>query len=209
MKPASMRFLFVLALLLGALSMPVLAAGSQYTLDPDHTQVSVHWNHLGFSNPGATFRIGQGTLLWNGDDPSQSSVTVTIPVASVDTQVPALDARFKSDFFQVKKYPNITFKSTGVNRIGQSGHYRIKGDLTVHGVTKPVILRATLNKIGEEPMFHAPAIGFDAKTTIKRSEFGLGAYVPMVSDLVHIRITTEAIEAKAFAKAMKTHKKPD
>lgn len=192
--------------LLGALAMPAFAAGSKFALDPNHTQVRFNWNHFGFSNPGATFDISKGMLIWNAKDPSQSSVTVTIPVASVDTQVPALDARFKSQFFEVDKYPTITFKSTSVHRIGLSQHYRVDGKLTVHGITRPVTLRATLNKIGEHPMLHAPAIGFDATATVKRSEFGLGAYVPVVSDQVQIHITAEAVDAAALAKEEKAIK---
>ncbi len=199
-KPLS---LLVLAGLLGALALPAFGAGTTYALDPAHTQVHFHWNHMGFSNPGATFDISKGTLIWNDEQPSESSVKVSIPAASVKTQVPALDARFKSEFFEVKKYPTITFKSTRVNRIGVSRHYRVKGKLTVHGVTRPVTLDATLNKMGEEPMLHAPAIGFDATATVKRSEFGLKAYIPAVSDLVKIHLTAEGLAPKALEKEEK------
>ena len=72
----------------------------------------------------------------------------------------------------------------------------VSGDLTIHGVTKPVTLDVKVNKIAEHPMKKVPAAGFDAKTTIKRSDFGVGAYVPMVSDDVEIRITLEATAAK-------------
>ncbi|HET7306467.1 MAG TPA: YceI family protein [Gammaproteobacteria bacterium] len=192
--------IWILSALLGAIAVPAFAANQTFALDPNHTQVHFNWSHFGFSNPGATFDISKGTLIWDEKDPTQSSVTVTIPVASVDTQVPALDARFKSEFFNVDKYPTITFKSTSVNRIGLSNHYRVHGKLTVHGITKPVTLRATLNKIGEQPMLHAPAIGFDATATIKRSQFGLSAYIPVVSDLVRIHITAEGVAAAALAK---------
>lgn len=197
---------FVFAALLGTLAVPAFAANQTFALDPHHTQVHFNWSHFGFSNPGATFDISKGTLIWNAKEPGQSSVTVTIPVASVDTQVPALDARFKSQFFEAAKYPTITFKSTSVNRIGLSDHYRVDGALTVHGITKPVTLRATLNKVGEHPMLNAPAIGFDATATIKRSEFGLDAYVPVVSDLVHIHITAEGVAAAALAEEEKAIK---
>ncbi|MGH8227606.1 MAG: YceI family protein [Steroidobacteraceae bacterium] len=183
--------------LLGALATPALAAGHRYMLDPGHTQVHIWWNHFGFSNPGASFDIQKGTLVWDASHPQDSSVTVTIPVASVNTQVPALDARFKVEFFDAAKYPTITFRSTKVQRVGESDHYLVTGNLTVHGVTKPVTLHATLNRVGEQPMEHVPAIGFDATGTLDRSAFGLKEYVPEVSDLVHIRITAEGIDAKA------------
>lgn len=198
--------IFILAGLLGAFALPAFAASLTFALDPNHTQVRINWNHFGFSNPGASFDVSKGTLIWNADDPTQSSVTVTIPVASADTQVPALDARFKSQFFEADKYPTITFKSTSVNRIGVSDHYRVQGKLTVHGITKPVTLDATLNKVGEHPMLHAPAIGFDATATVKRSEFGLDAYVPVVSDLVTIHITAEGVAPAALAKEEKAVK---
>jgi polyisoprenoid-binding protein YceI len=80
------------------------------------------------------------------------------------------------------------------------GKLMIMGDLTVHGVTKPVTLDAMLNKTGPHPMSKAPTVGFDATTTIKRSEFGVGGYVPMVGDEIAIRITTEASAKAAAAK---------
>src|SRR5690625_4324002 len=143
----------MLAALLGVTSLPALAGNSTtFKLDPNHTQVRVSWSHAGFSNPGATFDIEKGTLVWNADDPEQSSVSVTIPANSLDTQVPALDAKLESDaFFDVGKYPTITFESTDVERIGLSDHFRITGKLTIHGITKPATLHATLNKVGEHP----------------------------------------------------------
>src|SRR5262249_38643616 len=89
------------------------------------------------------------------------------------------------------KYPTITFKSTKVQAVG-GNKYKVTGDLTVHGVTKPVVLDATLNKSGEHPMLKVPTVGFDAVATLKRSDFGVGAYVPNVSDEIKVRITTEA-----------------
>jgi polyisoprenoid-binding protein YceI len=92
----------------------------------------------------------------------------------------------------------VTFKSTKVQPLG--GHkFKVTGDLTVHGVTKPVVLDATLNKVGPHPMTKAQAIGFDATTTLKRADFGVGAYVPNVSDEITIRITTEGEVPKADA----------
>lgn len=96
-----------------------------------------------------------------------------------------------ADFFEAEKFPTATFKSTGVNVIGE-GKLDVSGDLTIHGVTKPVLLAVTINKVGEHPMAKVPAAGFDATTTLKRSDFGVGAYVPVVGDELAIRITLEA-----------------
>ena len=175
------------------------AAPVTYRLDPDHTMVLFSWNHFGFSNPTADLGLGQGTLVFDEQHPAKSSVDVTLPLSLLDTHVPALDKHLKeADFFDADKYPTVTFKSTRVQPLG--GHkFKVTGELTVHGVTKPVVLDATLNKVGIHPMTKAQSIGFDATATLKRSEFGIGAYVPMVSDLITIHITTEGSVPKADA----------
>jgi polyisoprenoid-binding protein YceI len=192
-----MRAMNVLALaaLLGA-SLTAQAAPVTYKLDPTHTMVLFSWNHFGFSNPTANLGIGEGTLVYDEAKPANSSVQVTLPLANLDTHVSALDEHLKKpDFFDAAKYPVVTFKSTRVEPLG-GNKFKVTGDLTVHGVTKPVVLDATLNKAGMQPMLKVPAIGFDATATIKRSDFGVGAYVPNVSDEVQIHITTEAEAGK-------------
>ena len=193
-----MRALKYLALagLLGA-AVSVQAAPVTYKLDPGHTMVLFSWNHFGYSNPTADFGLGEGTVVFVEQHPAQSSVEVTLPLAGLDTHVPALDKHLKeADFFDAGKYPTVTFKSTKVQPLG--GHkFKVTGDLTVHGVTKPVVLDATLNKVGPHPMSKAQSIGFDATATLKRKDFGIGAYVPNVSDEITIRITTEGSVPKA------------
>ena len=185
----------VLALALAA-SFAATAAPVEYKLDPNHTVVLASWNHFGYSHPSANFGHADGTLVYDADDVAKSSVEVTLPLSGLDTFVPRLDEHLRSaDFFDAAKYPDIGFRSTMVHDLG-GGKLMIMGDLTVHGVTRPVTLDATLNKAGPHPMTKAPTVGFDATTTIKRSEFGVGAYVPMVGDEISIRITTEA-SAKA------------
>jgi polyisoprenoid-binding protein YceI len=195
-----MRALKYLALagLLGV-AVSAQAAPVTYKLDPSHTMVLFSWNHFGYSNPTADFGLGEGTLVFDEQNPAKSSVDVTLPLASLDTHVPALDKHLKeADFFDADKYPTVTFKSTKVQPLG--GHkFNVTGDLTVHGVTKTVVLAATLNKVGPHPMSKAQSIGFDATTSIKRSDFGVGAYVPKVSDEINIRITTEGSVPKADA----------
>ena len=189
---------FVLAGLLGA-AVSAQAAPVTYKLDPGHTMVLFSWNHFGYSNPVADFGLGDGTLVFDDQHPAQSSVEVTLPLANLDTHVPALDKHLKeADFFDADKYPTVTFKSTKVQPLG-GNKFKVTGDLTVHGVTKSVVLDATLNKVGPHPMTKAQAIGFDATGTLKRSDFGVGAYVPKVSDEIKIRITTEGEVPKADA----------
>lgn len=191
-----MRFpRLALALALGSAALAAHADPVSYKLDPNHTMVIFSWSHFGFSHPVAELGLGEGTLVFDEKDPAKSSVEVTLPLERLDTHVAKLDEHLKKpDFFDAEKYPVITFKSTRVEARG-SGRYKVTGDLTVHGVTRPVVLDAKLNKVGEHPMLKAQAIGFDATTTLKRSEFGVGAYVPNVSDEIKVQITTEGAVA--------------
>ena len=202
-----MRSLILLSCLLTAA--PALAAPVAYTLDPAHTEVRFHWNHLQYSNPGAGFDEVKGTLLWDDADISRSSVRVTMAVNSVHTHVVALDEKLKSaEFLDAQRFPEATFASTRVERLDDRGHLRIAGNLTIHGVTRPVLLDAHLNHVGVYPMLNVPAAGFDATTVIKRSEFGVGAGIPYVGDELRVHITTEALEAAGYAKAMKALAEP-
>ena len=176
---------------------PIKAASGTYTLDASHTDVLVQWNHMGFSNPSAHFGNVEGTLVYDADDVSKSSVQVTLPLSGLNSFTAKFDEHLKSaDFFDAAKFPNATFKSTKVESAG-ANKLTVTGDLTIKDQTKPVVLDVTLNGAGENPMKKAPAIGFDATTTLKRSDFGVGNYAPAVSDEVKVRITTEAAIDKA------------
>ncbi|MBJ9984390.1 polyisoprenoid-binding protein [Acinetobacter sp. S40] len=173
-----------------------LAAPVDYKIDPTHTATVFSWNHFGFSTPSANFSDIQGVIKVDNTKPANSSVEVTIPVSSVNTNVAALDKEFQEEgWFNAAKYPNITFKSTKVETKDKK-HFKITGNLTVKGITKPVVLDAVLNKQGEHPMAKVPAIGFNATTSFNRSEFGIGNYVPNVGDKITVNITTEAEAAK-------------
>ena len=173
-----------------------LAAPVDYKIDPTHTATVFSWNHFGFSTPSANFTDIQGTIKVDNAKPSNSSVEVTIPLSSVNTNVVALDKEFQEEaWFNAAKYPNITFKSTKVETKDKK-HFKITGNLTVKGVTKPVVLDAVLNKQGEHPMAKVPAIGFNATTSFNRSAFGIGNYMPNVGDKITVNITTEATAAK-------------
>ncbi|EKK14471.1 YceI-like domain protein [Acinetobacter baumannii Naval-72] len=177
-----------------------LAAPVDYKIDPTHTATVFSWNHFGFSTPSANFSDIQGVIKVDNAKPANSSVNVTIPLSSVNTNVPALDKEFQEEaWFNAAKYPNITFKSTKVETKDKK-HFKITGDLTVKGTTKPVVLDAVLNKQGEHPMAKVPAIGFNATTSFNRSDFGLGNYVPNVGDKITVNITTEATAASAAKK---------
>ncbi|ENW92411.1 polyisoprenoid-binding protein [Acinetobacter gyllenbergii] len=185
-----------LGLAVALASSVTLAAPVDYKIDPTHTATVFSWNHFGFSTPSANFTDIQGTIKVDTAKPANSSVEVTIPLSSVNTNVAALDKEFQEEaWFNAAKYPNITFKSTKVETKDKK-HFKITGDLTVKGVTKPVVLDAVLNKQGEHPMAKVPAIGFNATTSFNRSAFGIGNYVPNVGDKITVNITTEATAAK-------------
>jgi len=173
-------------------------AAEKYDIDASHSGVVFGWNHFGFSNPTARFDKIEGSVLLDKADLTKSSISVSLPLEGLDTGVAKLDEVLKSpDFLDAAKYPTITFNSTKVEKAGENG-FKITGDLTVHGVTKPVTLDAKINKIGifEIPgKIKAQAAGFDATTVIKRSDFGVTKYVPAVSDEIPVRITLDAKQA--------------
>lgn len=178
----------------------IAAASGTYKLDPSHTDVLAQWTHFGYSHPSAHFGNVDGTLVYDADDVSKSSVEVTLPLSGLNSFTAKFDDHLKSaDFFDAAKFPVATFKSTKVESTG-TNKLAVTGDLTIKDITKPVTLDVTLNGGGEHPMAKKPAIGFDATATLKRSDFGVGAYAPNVSDEVNLRITTEATaEAPAAA----------
>ena len=189
----------VLATALVAASASAFAAGVTYKLDPSHTMVLASWNHFGYSNPSINFGQVDGTLVYDAEQVSASSVQVTLPLTGLSALADQFYDHLTGDkWFDAAKYPSATFKSTKVEAAGE-GKLKVTGDLTIKGITKPVVLDVTLNKAGEHPMKKVPAIGFDATATVKRSDFGVGAFAPNVSDDVQLRITTEGTLADAPA----------
>jgi polyisoprenoid-binding protein YceI len=175
-----------------------------YTFEPQHTQGVIRWNHLGFANPTAQFNTVEGTLEFDPADPTRSSVAVTIPLTSMSTGVPDLNDDFRSsDFFDFAKFPTATFKSRRIEKGATPDTLKVAGELSVHGITKPVMLDVTINKVGTNPRNQVPTVGFEAMATLKRSDFGLGLYVPQVSDEIRIHITAEAAEKNAYEQYLK------
>jgi polyisoprenoid-binding protein YceI len=155
------------------------------------------WTHFGFSQPTAEFRISEGTLVFDAANVSKSSVAVSFPIMQIDTFVPQLDKHLQSaDFFDVAKFPTASFKSTSVKPAG-TNKFTVVGTLTIKDISKPVTLAVTMNGAGKHAMAGKQAVGFTATASIKRSDFGVGAYAPNVSDEVHLRITTEGMLADA------------
>lgn len=179
----------------------VQGVSGTYVIDPTHTTVVAQWSHFGFSNPVANFGQAEGRIVYDADNVSASSVEVTLPLAGLNSFVADFDAHLRSaDFFEAEKYPAATFRSTAVESAG-GNRLKVTGDLTIKDQTRPVVLDVTINRFAEHPMLKRAAAGFDATTTIKRSDFGVGAFAPNVSDEVQIRITTEAVVAAPEAEA--------
>ena len=175
-----------------ATTAPVFAAPVPYEIDARHTQVFFTYSHFGLSNISGRFDEVTGTIAFDAANPEVSSVNVTIPIDTVSTGVAKLDEHLESpDFFDAAQFPTATFASTSVDAAGE-GKWKVAGNLTLHGVTRPVVLDVSTNYVGPHPMNKAPVAGFDATTTIKRSDFGIERMIPGVPDEVRIRITMEA-----------------
>ncbi len=171
---------------------PAFAADT-YKIDANHSSVTFQYTHFGFSHPTGKFMNAVGSVTLDKTTPANSSVQVSFDIAGVNTGVAALDTHLKSaDFFDAAKYPTATFKSTKVDVTGKDTA-KVTGDLTIHGVTKSVVLDVKLNKLDLHPMMKKEDAGFTATATIKRSDFGMSNYVPAVSDQVDLYIEAETI----------------
>jgi polyisoprenoid-binding protein YceI len=193
-----MKGILVRTLIASALFLPFAATAATdkvtgpetYTLDSGHTYVMWHINHFGFSNPSGKW-MANGTLTLDEAHPDKSKVDVTIKMDTVDTGVPKLDEHLKSKaFFEVDKYPTATFVSDKITLNGKHAA-KVRGMLTMHGVTKPVTLDVTLNKIGVNPITTKQTAGFTAKAKIKRSDFDMTTLLPGLGDDVKLDIEAE------------------
>ncbi len=167
---------------------PAAVKAGTYKVEPYHTQVSFTLSHFGLSEFSGFFSAASGSLKLNPANPAADKLDVTIPVDSVLTTVPKLNDELKGDkWFDAAKYPTAEFTSTKVTLAGKASAI-ISGTLTLHGVTKPITLKAHLVGAGVNPIDKAYTVGFSATGTIKRSAFGVSAYVPYVGDDVHLTI---------------------
>lgn len=172
-----------------------LAAAEKYVLDASHSQILFSYDHLGFSTTWGMFSGFDGEIMFDQEDPAASSVTVSMPVRSMFTGWEGRFNHFMSDdFFGATEEDMVTFTSTAIEVTGDDTAL-ITGDLTLNGITKSVVLDATLNQAADHPMENKPWAGFDASTTVLRSDFEVGAFAPFVSDEVEIRISIEAMKA--------------
>lgn len=159
-----------------------------YNVETSHTQIGFSLLHFGFTDYNGLFSGVTGTLTLDPAHPADSSLNIHVPVASVQTTSDKLTGELKgADWFDATKFPEATFVSTKVVPAG-ANKATVTGDFTLHGVTKPVTLHVTYINAGINPLDKAYTVGFRATGKIKRSEFGVKTYVPMVGDDVTLTI---------------------
>lgn len=171
-----------------------VSAGT-YAIEPQHTQVLFTVNHLGFTEYTGQFTNPTGTLVLDPKNAANDRIEVAFAIDKVSTTVPALNEHLKKpEFFDAARFPEGRFVSTRVTVRGTTA--TIAGNLTLKGVTRPVVLQARFIGAGTGPMgAHKATIGFAATTSIKRSDFGINGFVPLVSDKVDLVINA-AFEAQ-------------
>lgn len=171
------------------------AAAERYVVDGDHSDVVFLVDHLGYSKTIGRMNEVEGMILFDEEAVENSSVEITIDAASVDTNHKARDEDLRSaNFFNVAEYPKITFKSTAVEKTGEATG-RITGDLTLLGVARLVTLEVTFNRKAPHPVPSYDGVmtaGFSARARIRRSDFGMDAFLPAVGDEVELLIEVEA-----------------
>jgi len=197
MKSWLSKIVFAVAL---ALAIPAFAHADTWQIDPAHTNVEFTVRHMMISNVKGQFEKTSGTITTNGNDPTTAKIDATIDASSINTRVDKRDAHLKSpDFLDVEKFPTITFKSTKIEADGPN-KWKVTGDLTLHGVTKPVVLEVE----SSGPPITDPSgkmrAGASATATISRKDFGIVWNKAMetggvlVGDEVAISIDVEAIK---------------
>lgn len=186
------RRLLAAIALAAATAAPAFAAPKTFVIDNSHTYPRFSYSHFGFSTQLSRFNKTSGKVVFDAAART-GSVDIVIDMKSVDTGFDTFDEHIQAeDFLDTAKFPTATFKSTKVVFEGEKPA-RIEGNLTIKGVTKPVTLTVTSFQAMPHPMLKKDAIGANAHTTIKRSEFNAGKYAPNVGDEVRIDIALEAI----------------
>ena len=190
-------FTLVLAAVLAGLAFdtvapsPAEAAAEAYTIDPAHSFVMFRIKHLDLGYVYGRYNEFSGSLQLDEADPAASSVSIEVKAASVDTGVKQRDDHLRSpDFFNVEQFPTITFKSTAVKKVDDK-RFDVTGDMTIHGVTKPVTVRMEKIGAGKDP-WGKTRVGFEGTVELKRLEFGVAGTPDMVSDDLRLILAFEA-----------------
>ncbi|GJD98369.1 Protein YceI [Methylobacterium isbiliense] len=167
---------------------PAQIQAGTYAVDPGHTQVGWRVSHFGFSHYSGGFSGVSGTLDLDPKNPAAAKLSIRIPVGSVSTTSAKLTGELKGEqWLDEAKYPEMTFVSTKVEPVG-ADKAKVTGDLTLHGVTKPVTLDVTLVGAGVNPLNKKVTVGFEATGVLKRSAYGVKTYVPLIGDDLQLTI---------------------
>ncbi|WGM37271.1 YceI family protein [Caulobacter sp. NIBR1757] len=170
---------------------PAQVQAGDYRFDSAHSKITWSINHFGYSTYVGQFSKVEGTVSLDPKKAADARLDVTIDAGSVGTLNPALDTHLKSaDFLDTAKFPTATFKATTIKLTGKSTA-DITGDLTLHGVTRPVTVAATFNQGGVNPVDKTYSLGFAGKAKIKRTDFGITAYAPALGDEVTLELEAE------------------
>lgn len=176
---------------------PAAVTAGSYVVEPGHTRVQFTVSHMGFTNWYGDLTGASGSLSLDPRSPTTSKLDITIPVSSISTTNAKLDDELRSpQWLDATGYPTIRFVSTRIVREGPRAA-SITGNLTFHGVTRPVTLKTTFHGSGVDPVAKAYTVGFDATTSIRRSDFGVKTYVPLIGDTVDLRISAAFVKAPA------------
>jgi polyisoprenoid-binding protein YceI len=173
------------------------AAPVDYSVDPVHTRIAFRVVHAGFSHALGTFSAPSGTLRFDPDDWTTAKLELDVPIASLDLGDKDWNGKvLDGTFFDAAKLPRATFASTAVEKIDGT-RMRVHGDLTIHGVTRPVAFEATFNALKRHPLTFRRTAGFSATLTVSRKEFGMGNWASVIGDEVEILVELEATRARA------------
>jgi len=180
-----------------ALSASAFAQAKTWQIDPNHSAAQFSVRHMGISTVRGAFTKVSGTVTYDPTDPSKTTLEATIDASSVDTRVERRDNDLRSpNFFDVAKYPTLTFKSKRVEAAG-TGKLKITGDLTIHGVTKEVVLDVDGPSAPVQDQKGNSHMGASASTKINRKDYGVNGASSVVGDDVPITIDVELVSAAA------------
>lgn len=168
-----------------------------YRFDPRHTEVMFDLSHLGFSEYFGRFGEAKGTLKIDPQRIGETQLDVAVPIASVSTTSTALDSELQQEkWLDAGHFPEMRFHSTRVTATGP-GHARIDGELTLHGVTRPLSLDARFVGAGVNPMSKSYTAGFQATGDLKRSDYGVKTFLPLIGDDIHLNIAASLEKSPA------------
>jgi polyisoprenoid-binding protein YceI len=186
-----MKLARALSAILVAAAPVASAAPVSYAMIKDHTDLTFTIDHAGFSLKHGWFTDLDGTLMLDPDHLEASSVAITVNARSIATNHELRDKELRGPgFLDTDKFPTLGFVSSRVTSTGPDS-LDVEGNLTLHGVTKPLLLHTKVNRIASSPFTHLPAAGFSARGTLKRSDYGILAIIPLIGDEVAITIDVE------------------